>query len=317
MHRVNINEALSLLQAGELVVIPTETVYGLGADATSGAAVERVYRYKNRPADNPLICHFADLAQISEYAEVSPLARALFENFAPGPLTVLLPVKDTRLRAATRGQTKVGCRIPAASTTLELIRRFNRPIAAPSANPSTFPSSTNEEMALAYFAHLSGGVLGGQPARIGLESAIVDLEGDTVTILRAGSIGVAELKKELSKNTKVLLGTRGQATPGQKDRHYSPKTPVYKITALSEFPTDPKAVLLTTKTHAATVTFPVVILAPHYTPSLIAARLYATLLALDKGDYSAAYWYLPELDLANNPSSLEVALQEKLKKILQ
>ena len=132
MHTVSVSEAVEILLRGELVIIPTETVYGLGADATNSAAVTKVYAYKNRPRDNPLICHFANVNQIEEYtAEIPNVARKLFTAFAPGPLTVLLPVKDNSLAATTRGQPKVGCRIPRNRHTLELITRLGRPIAAP------------------------------------------------------------------------------------------------------------------------------------------------------------------------------------------
>ena len=315
MHLVSISEALDLLEAGELVIIPTETVYGLGADATNPQAIEKVYVYKNRPADNPLICHFASVEQIAEYADVAPLARSLFATFAPGPLTILLPTKNTALHAATRGQAKVGCRIPHSPETLTLIKKFARPVAAPSANPSTRPSSTHEQMAHEYFADLPGGILHAAPAAIGLESTIVDLEASTVKILRQGSVGASEIQQAFPEVEVTSQVNTTQTTPGQKYKHYSPRTPIIKLNNLMDFPANTKAVLLTTATHAAN--YPAKILAPVYDPATIARTLYATLIALDETSYDHAHWYLPELDKQTHPNSLELALRERLAKILQ
>ena len=316
MHLVSISEALDLLEAGELVIIPTETVYGLGADATNPQAIEKVYVYKNRPADNPLICHFASVAQIEEYVtEIPDIARILFQALAPGPLTILLPVKDSRLQAATRGQAKVGCRIPRSPETLELIRRLDRPVAAPSANPSTRPSSTHGQMALDYFADFPGGVLQAAPAQIGLESTIVDLADNKVRILRPGTLGVQEIQSVLPGVEVVPYAGSTETIPGQKYKHYSPRTPILKLNTLVDFPLETGAVLLTTATHARD--YPAKILAPVYDPAEIARNLYATLIALDETGSDRAYWYLPELDNTPELTSIELALKEKLSKILQ
>ena len=316
MHTVSVSEAVEILLRGELVIIPTETVYGLGADATNSKAVERIYAYKNRPLDNPLICHFASVAQIEKYvAEIPDIAKRLLAAFAPGPLTILLPTKDNSLAAATRGQAKVGCRIPRSPETLDLIARLGLPIAAPSANPSTRPSSTHRQMAEAYFADLPGGILQAAPAEIGLESTIVDIENNTVSILRPGSIGAKEIQSVLPATRVISQAKTTRTTPGQKYRHYSPRTPIHKLTDLADFPTRDNAVLLTIATYAAS--HPSRILAPDYNPAAIARNLYATLVALDQTPYAAAYWYLPELDNVTNPTSLELALHEKLSRILQ
>ena len=316
MHLVSIPEAVQLLRTGQLVIIPTETVYGLGADATNPQAIEKIYAYKNRPADNPLICHFASVEQIEEYVtEIPDIARILFQAFAPGPLTILLSVKDSRLQAATRGQAKVGCRIPRSPETLELIRRLDRPVAAPSANPSTRPSSTYGQMALDYFANFPGGVLQAAPAEIGLESTIIDVENNRVRILRQGTLGVQEIQSVLPGVEVVPYAGSTETIPGQKYKHYSPRTPIVKLTTLADFPLETSAVLLTTATHAAN--YPTKILAPAYYPATIARNLYATLIALDEAACDRAYWYLPELDEQAHPTSLELALREKLTKILE
>ena len=170
-------------------------------------------------------------------------------------------------------------------------------------------------MAQEYFADLTGGILESTPAEIGLESTIVDIRDEAVYILRQGSIGVEEIQRVLPDTPVIPRATTVHTTPGQKYRHYSPRTPVYKLADLADFPAQDNAVLLTHATY--TTGLPTQILAPNYNPATIARNLYATLVALDATSYSAAYWYLPELDNATNPTSLELALREKLSKILQ
>lgn len=314
MKLVNQTQAIELLTTNNLVIIPTETVYGLGGDATSKEAVEKIYKFKNRPADNPLICHFYSIDQIKEYIiELPRFALELFNMFSPGPLTILLEPKDNRLIHATRGQKFVGCRIPNNSETLSLIKKLNRPIAAPSANPSTKPSATNAEMALNYFKDLPGGVLESTPSTIGLESTIIKIENNTVFILREGSIGEREIRSNPTIKNVVNLNKSKDVIPGQKYKHYSPSTDVVKLDDIEQLP--PNSIVISTD-HIPSSQRTIVI-SNSYNPKEISKNLYKTLISLDELATDTVYFYIPELFSDTASSSLEKALRERLSKVLQ
>src|SRR5687767_8138448 len=176
------------LTAGELVAFPTETVYGLGADAGISDAVLKIYEIKGRPRFNPLIVHCADMAMAERLADFSPLAREL-SAFWPGPLTLVLPKRaDARLSdIVTAGLDTVGIRIPDHPLALALIRAAGIPLAGPSANPSGKLSPTTAEQVRRAFGQ-SVPVLDGGPCQAGLESTILAVAGDSVTQLRAGAL---------------------------------------------------------------------------------------------------------------------------------
>ena len=211
-----------LLRAGEVVAFPTETVYGLGADATNSDAVLRIYETKGRPRFNPLIIHVADLAMAERLAEFSPLARKL-ATFWPGPLTLVLPRRpDAGLSdIATAGLDSVGIRIPDHPLAQELIRAAGRPLAAPSANPSGKLSPTTAAQVLKGF----GGrvpVLDGGPANAGVESTILAVTGDTVTQLRAGALTREEAEALIGQKIGVAQEGGPVTAPGMLASHYAP-----------------------------------------------------------------------------------------------
>jgi len=242
---ISIEEAVKLLSEDGIVAIPTETVYGLGAIATSQKAITKVYKAKNRPEDNPLICHFYDIEQIREYVpKIHEYVEVLIDEFTPGPISFLLDLpSDSPLKAATSGMDSIICRIPQHDTTLELLEELNRPIAAPSANTSGKISGTSPEMVEKDLGSKIDGIVDGGECLIGLESTIIDCrKAESIKILRPGYIGKEELKEvfeehglkiKVSSPTKIKKKKKKQSprikltTPGEKHTHYAPDKPVY------------------------------------------------------------------------------------------
>lgn len=212
----------ALLRAGELVAFPTETVYGLGADATSSDAVLRIYETKGRPRFNPLIVHVADLATAETLVRFGPMARRLAQ-FWPGPLTLVLPKRPEAGLSdlVTAGLDTVGIRIPAHPLALELIRATGLPLAAPSANRSGKLSPTTAAQVERSF----GGtvpVLDGGASQAGVESTILAVDGDVVTQLRAGALPRDEIEAAIGQAVAVARHDAAIASPGMLASHYAP-----------------------------------------------------------------------------------------------
>lgn len=222
--------AAALLKRGEVVAFPTETVYGLGADAFNPAAVRKVFAAKGRPADDPLIVHVARIADVAKVAaRVSPIAKKLMRAFWPGPLTLVLPANKAVAKVVTAGLPTVGVRMPAHPVARKLCAAVG-PIAAPSANSFGKPSPTR---AAHVFEDLNGKillVLDGGGTDIGVESTIVSLVG-VPTLLRPGKITVEQLRMLIPKLRIVTqVGkTAKPLAPGMKYRHYAPKAPVVLV----------------------------------------------------------------------------------------
>ena len=218
----SVAEAAALLRAGKLCAFPTETVYGLGADATNADAVLSIYETKGRPRFNPLIIHCADLQMAETLAEFSPLARRLAKLW-PGGLTLVLPARPGNGLAdvATAGLDSVALRIPDHKLALELIAAVGRPLAAPSANPSGRLSPTTAEQVRRGF----GGrvpVLDGGPCRSGVESTIIRVEGERLVQLRAGAIARGEIERAIGVPDEVVEKDAAVAAPGMLASHYAP-----------------------------------------------------------------------------------------------
>jgi L-threonylcarbamoyladenylate synthase len=218
-----IDEAAALLRAGRLCAFPTETVYGLGADATNPDAVLSIYETKGRPRFNPLIVHCADLAMAETLALFPPLALRLAEAFWPGPMSLVLPLKSGHGLAdiATAGLDTVALRVPDHPVALALLRAAGRPLAAPSANPSGKLSPTTAEQVRRGF----GGtvpVLDGGPCASGVESTILAIDGSRLIQLRAGALAREEI--EMAMGLPVELAEEGTAisAPGMLLSHYAP-----------------------------------------------------------------------------------------------
>ncbi|WP_299973819.1 L-threonylcarbamoyladenylate synthase [Devosia sp. 66-22] len=210
------------LQRGEVVAFPTETVYGLGADATNSDAVLKIYETKGRPRFNPLIVHVTDVAMARRHVSFSPLAETL-ARFWPGPLTLVLPrLPEAGLSdIVTAGLDTVGVRVPNHPLALELIGAAGVPLAAPSANPSGKLSPTTAEQVRRAF----GGrvpVLDGGPCMAGVESTILAVEGGTVTQLRAGALAREEIERAIGQPVTVAAEGAAVASPGMLASHYAP-----------------------------------------------------------------------------------------------
>ncbi|MDI3316822.1 MAG: L-threonylcarbamoyladenylate synthase [Bacillota bacterium] len=242
--------AASILRRGGLVAFPTETVYGLGADATNPEAVRAIFAAKGRPSDNPLIVHVADLEALGEAAEPTETALELARRFWPGPLTLVLPRKAAVADEVTAGLETVGVRMPDHPVARALLRATGRPVAAPSANRSGRPSPTTAEDVLADLDGRIDAVLDGGPCRIGVESTVVDLTGSPPLVLRVGGLAVEELRRWLpgleidrailrqlgrdgspaaGRDAETEAGSFRPRAPGMKYRHYAPRVPLYLV----------------------------------------------------------------------------------------
>ena len=230
-----LDEAAALLRRGELVALPTETVYGLGAIATKEQAVAKVFQAKGRPSDNPLIVHVKDAQQVFDYAaEVPKLAKDLMERFWPGPLTIILPVKPGVFPAnVNNAQETVAFRMPNQHSALRLIDLVGAPLVGPSANLSGKPSPTSVDHVMQDFDGVIAGVVAGDTdqAQIGVESTVVRPMSDRLIILRPGAITQSMLKQVCPKVQEFSVAEQLAApqlqSPGVKYRHYSPKQAVF------------------------------------------------------------------------------------------
>lgn len=216
-----LDKALSLLDAGEIVAIPTETVYGLAGDATSGAAVARIFEAKGRPRFNPLIAHVADLAMAERIGVFDPLSRRLAEHFWPGPLTLVLPVRPEAgiHPLVTAGLETIALRMPRGFGH-DLIARLGRPLAAPSANSSGRISATSASAVEADLGRRIKLVVDGGRTPVGLESTIVKAEAGRLLLLRPGGIAADEI--EAVAGTRLERGATGVQSPGMLASHYAP-----------------------------------------------------------------------------------------------
>lgn len=222
-----IAEAVSLIRRGQPVAVPTETVYGLAADASWDQAVAAIYAAKRRPAFNPLIVHVGDLTMAAEIASLPPLALRLAESFWPGPLTMVLKRRDDAriARLATAGLPTVALRMPAHPVIRALIGATGKPLAAPSANASGAISATRAE----HVAHSLAGrvplVLDGGATEVGIESTIIAIEADRLRLLRPGGLTVDALEAVAGAPIEVGAGDAIES-PGQLSSHYAPGKPL-------------------------------------------------------------------------------------------
>jgi L-threonylcarbamoyladenylate synthase len=220
-----IARAVELLRAGKLVAFPTETVYGLGADAANPEAISRLYAAKGRPADHPVIVHFASGDDAFRWArEVPEGARTLAKRFWPGPLTLILKRSSLAKDFVTGGQDNVGLRVPSHPVAHELLKAFQGGVAAPSANRFGHVSPTTAQHVREDLGNDVELVLEGGATQVGIESTIVDFSGSSPALLRPGHISKAELEDAL--HSQIGLATESKTRhSGGLERHYAPKTP--------------------------------------------------------------------------------------------
>jgi len=219
--------AANLLRQGEIVSFPTETVYGLGADAKNTDAVAKIYEAKKRPQFNPLIVHLADTDDAAQYVMMNVHSRKLAKAFWPGPFTMVLPLKEKSGLSdlVTAGLDTVAIRVPENQIAHELLEHFDSPIAAPSANKSGNVSPTTAEHVDSEFGPELKLIIDGGPCQKGIESTIVQIDGGEITLLRPGNITAEQIEKVIERDIDVQNSpTDNPIAPGQLKSHYAPKT---------------------------------------------------------------------------------------------
>ena len=236
-----VRDAAAILRRGGLLGIPTETVYGLGADALNEDAVSRIFLAKGRPQDNPLIIHVPDASWLESYCrDVPPAAYQLAERFWPGPLTMILPRRDIVPLQTTGGLETVGVRCPNHPVTLAIIEAAGVPIAAPSGNTSGRPSPTTAAHMIEDMDGKIDGIVDGGPCTVGVESTIIDLTVTPPRLLRPGGLPLESLRQVLGEVavdkavTGLLAAGERPRAPGMKYRHYAPHAPVTVVTGEPE-----------------------------------------------------------------------------------
>ena len=213
------------LQQGDVIGFPTETVYGLAANALNRQAVDRIFTTKNRPKSSPLIVHVASIEQAQKYVNpFPPKALRLAEKFWPGPLTLILPKKESISDLVTANQTNVAIRIPNHPSALQLLNQLDFPLVAPSANPFNRISPTTAQHVEAYFPSIY--TLDGGACQSGVESTILGFEADEVVLLRHGAIAIETIENEVGRILNRTHATHERILPGQHLKHYAPMCPL-------------------------------------------------------------------------------------------
>jgi L-threonylcarbamoyladenylate synthase len=223
-------EAAAVLARGALVAFPTETVYGLGADAANPHAIRKIFEVKGRPSDNPLIVHIADEILLDNFAmNVSPLGKKLIESFWPGPLTLVFEASRNVPREVTAGLDTVAVRMPHHPVALSLLAAFGRGIVAPSANVSGGPSPTTAQHVMADLGGAIEMILDGGPTEIGLESTVLDVTVNPPLLLRQGGLTTERLEAVIGEVRTTNDNSRLRRSPGTRHRHYAPRANVVLV----------------------------------------------------------------------------------------
>lgn len=219
--------AADIVKKGGVVAFPTETVYGLGADALDPIAVARIFEIKKRPSFDPVIVHIDSIAAIDEISSsFNRRAEILAEAFWPGPLTMVLPKSEIIPGIVTSGLDTVAVRMPSHPVARELIKATGGPIAAPSANPFGYISPTTAEHVIDQIGSEVDLILDGGSCPVGVESTVLDLSGDEVTLLRPGGLSLEEIESMVGDVKTQIIESEKQHSPGQLPSHYAPRTPV-------------------------------------------------------------------------------------------
>jgi L-threonylcarbamoyladenylate synthase len=291
---ITIEEAAERIRAGEVVAFPTETVYGMGANALDADAVARIYKLKGRPATSPLIVHVASIEMARTLVSEWPLeAETLAGRYWPGPLTLVLPKAPAIPSIVTAGLSTVGVRVPNHPLALALIREAGVPLAAPSANRFAGLSATTAEHVREAFGDAVP-VLDGGPCQVGIESTVVSINAGKITLLRPGMISIEDVER-----ASTLLTDAAHPAPGMHARHYSPRTPL----VLSSGPNPGGAYVWINlpASVAHSVQMPA-------TPEAYAARLYSVLHELDREGW-------PVISVEPPPDTVEwAAVRDRLQR---
>lgn len=219
-------KAAELLRAGQVVAIPTETVYGLAGNALDPGAVSEIFAVKQRPSFDPLIIHLADWAQVPRYvSEIPDVLQTLARKFMPGPLTLLLKKKSIIPDLVTAGSPLVAVRLPVHPLSRRLLKILDFPLAAPSANPFGYISPTTAQHVAQQLGAKIPYILDGGPAEVGLESTIVGIEDEKITVFRKGGLSVEEIEREIGPVVVKASSSSNPKAPGMLKSHYAPRTP--------------------------------------------------------------------------------------------
>lgn len=228
-----VEEGVRLLKMGEVIAIPTETVYGLAGDATNDVAIQKIFEAKGRPSDNPLIVHVASVEQAEHFAQViPPVAQRLIKAFWPGALTIILPSNGRASSLVTAGLDSIGLRMPDHPAALELIRMSDLGLAAPSANRSGRPSPTSAQHVADDLVGKIAGIMDGGSTGIGVESTVIDCTTEPATILRPGGVtkeAIEAIIGPVALDANLSDETAAPRSPGMKYTHYAPSAPLYLV----------------------------------------------------------------------------------------
>lgn len=232
LQKQQIEEAASVLKKGGIVAFPTETVYGLGADATNMQAIRRVYEAKRRPLNHPVIVHLSDVSQLEDWAQdIDAKARTLITHFWPGPLTLILRRTNKALNEITGGQETVAVRMPANKLALALIEAVGHPLIAPSANRFGHLSPTHSDHVKQDLGSLVDFVIEGGHCEVGIESTILDLSSGEPRILRLGSITASQIESVSGMKLSAPETPSKVRVPGDLLQHYAPRAPLFIVTS--------------------------------------------------------------------------------------
>ena len=244
--------AVKLLREGQVIGMPTETVYGLAADGLNAAALARIFEIKERPLFDPLILHVVSAKEAFQLVENVPeIARKLADRFWPGPLTLVLPKKEIVPDLATSGLPNVALRVPDHPGTLALLRSFGRPVAAPSANKFGRISPTDAHAVYAELGDTVPLIIDGGPCAVGLESTVIDLSGEKPLLLRAGGIPLEEIEAITGPIERATPVDDNPKAPGQLKHHYAPRKSLKLVPDVAEIPSRPDIGWLAFGAHSA------------------------------------------------------------------
>lgn len=309
-----IGAAAEALADGRLVAFPTETVYGLGADALDSDAVARIFTAKGRPANHPLICHVASVEALAPLVDtITPTATTLADAFWPGPLTLVLNRSDAVPDAVTGGRDTVAVRVPAHPVALALLRRFGGPVAAPSANRFGRPSPTSAADVVDELGSAVAVVLDGGPCEIGIESTVLDLTTDPPQVLRPGRISADQIARVLGVPVDAHASGPARA-PGMLESHYAPGA---RVEVLGRDDATVRATALAADGHRVAILTPdpiaglpegTLVLGPVGGPDDYAARLYAAFRRAD-AEGAAVILAVPP-----PPEGIGVAVRDRLQR---
>jgi L-threonylcarbamoyladenylate synthase len=294
--------AQTLLEKGEVVAIPTETVYGLAGNACDENAVLKIFEIKNRPHFDPLIIHFGNIEQLKNYVlDIPEKAQLLMDLFWPGPLTILLYKNDNIPFLVTSGSDKVALRIPCHLLTLQLLNHLNFPLAAPSANPFGYISPTKAAHVEKQLGDKIPYIIDGGSCEVGLESTIIDCTVQPFKILRLGGLSIETIEQGINEKVEYhLTQNSNPAAPGQLDKHYSPRTPFRLVDEFNSIINEkqPLAMAFLTFGQQQVNNFPYINLSPKGDINEAAKHLFDAMRTLDEQKHDVIYAkLLPETGL--------------------